>query len=532
MPKSETARSCAFLLLLIGAWVTFCISTFIWTKQNLTPPRWDPADHLRYGLEYMTALRSLDLAAVFEQFFYTTRYYPPFYHLTIGIVASLTGASSYAGITVNLLLLAAMMYSLYSLGKKLYSEEAGLIAAIAAPSYHINAALMHETFVDFALVCLVAVGLYALELTEGFKNRNASIFYGFTLALGMLCKQTYCVFLLLPTLATAIGALRNSKTRSNLGLAISVAAVLTATWYLPHLQEIIEIYKINRKAAISENDPPVLSYFSNMTYIHVLASDHLQLPATALFVLSTILSFIFCARRSSSLYLCILGGLTFFTLMANKDSRYTAPILPAIALLSSWWIAKIDSEILKILLIMLICLLAGSSFAQAQWPDSSPPLQLKSTYYSWNIKAGNYLGYDGRPGKEGWAIREIIASILRNPASDRKFVRVGFVCNEPTFNPSAFALYAQYQNLQNIRPKLMTEWLVTKEAQRKIRACDYIVLREGVEYDNPIEKSYAEEVSSITNLSKIAEFDLPKGKAVVYQQPVEIERWKIGFVEQ
>lgn len=525
--RSQRASNSIHWYLLTAGFLAFSVSTLVWTGQNSVPPRWDPADHLRFGLEYYERLRALDLAGLFEIFFYSTRYYPPFYHILIGVVALFTGPNSQAGAVANLVLLAALMVSLYLLGRRLYSAEAGLVAALICPCYHINAALMHESFIDFALVCWVGVSLYALERTDGFRSRVGSVCYGLVLAIGVLCKQPYVFFMGFPTALVALSNIRRRESLVNLSWAVAVAALLASIWYLPHMGDVLEIYRVNREAAANENDPPVFSYFSNLAYIHVLASDQLQLPATGLLLIGTVFS-LFHARGSSRLYLCILGGMLIFTFIVNKDARYTAPVLPAVALLSSCWLARIPQEGLRVAAMLGLSIFAGFSFTNGQWPDERPPLRVRTENYRWNVSASNYLGYDGRPRREGWAMKEIVATIGRCPSSDRRLVRVGFVSNEPNFNPSAFALYAQYWNLQNIRPKLMTEWLVSKAAEVKIRACDYLVVRDAPSYKSELEQSYTSFIRSRPEqFTKLAEFALPTAgeRAIIYRQVVEIEEW-------
>lgn len=527
--QRQRASSPVHWYLLTAGFLAFSISTLVWTGQNSVPPRWDPADHLRLGLEYYEHLRVLNLVGLFEVFFYSTRYYPPFYHILIGLAALCTGPNPQASTVVNLVLLAAMMVSIYLLGRRLYSGEVGLVAALICPCYHINAALMHEAFIDFALVCWVGVSLYALECTDGFRSRKGSLCYGLVLAAGVLCKQPYIFFMGLPTALVALSNIRRRESLINLGWAVAVATLLASIWYLPHLGDVLEIYRVNREAALSENDPPVFSYFSNMTYIHVLASDQLQLPATGLLIVGFLFSGVLYARRSSPLYLCILSGIVIFTLIANKDSRYTAPVLPAVALISSCFLAQIRQDGLRIAVMLVLSFFGGLSFTYSQWPDGSPPLRVKTENYMWNVSASNYLGYDSRPGRDGWAMKEIVARIGHHPASDRRLVRVGFVCNEPNFNPSAFALYAEYWNLQNLRPKLRTEWLVSKAAEVKIRGCDYLVVRDAPTYKNELEQRYTSLIRSHPErFIKLAEFALPATgeRAIIYRQAVEIEEWK------
>src|SRR5262249_29177557 len=147
----------------------------------------------------------------------------------------------------------------------------------------------------------------------------------------------------LPVAHAIVMGLWESRTKAlkNTLLCLSIAAIIAGVWYAPHFYDVVQIYRINQAGAITEHEAPVLSYFSNMAYINALASQQLQLPLFAVFLIGLAASAIWYRRESMPLYLCIAGGLGAFTIIANKDLRYTIPYLPAVALLSTCWIGRI-----------------------------------------------------------------------------------------------------------------------------------------------------------------------------------------------
>src|SRR5687767_4597381 len=112
---------------------------------------------------------------------------------------------------------------------------------------------------------MVGLGLFLLYESDHFKHRVSSLLFGATLGLGMLCKQPYAFFMGLPTAYMLLSAIRerSSGGLKNALLALAVASLITASWYLPHLEDISEIYLINRDGAVAENEPPLLSLVSN-----------------------------------------------------------------------------------------------------------------------------------------------------------------------------------------------------------------------------------------------------------------------------
>jgi hypothetical protein len=473
--------------LLALAFLIISASTLVWLSMNQAPLSWDPADHIRFGYEYYKPLAGFHGGRFVREFFLNTHYYPPFYHLLIAGIFLVTGPGILSAIVVNLLLLGALMAALYSMGRRLYSAEAGLLAAIIAPTYHINAALLHETFVDFALMCWVGLSLYLLVESRYFSRRGPSLLLGAALGLGMLCKQPYVFFLGLPVAYTLIAMIceRQKGDLKNAALALSIAALLVLIWYAPHLDDIREIYHINQMGALREHEPPLFSYYSNLGYINGLASHQMQFPLFVLFFIGLSLSAIWYRRESMPLYLTILGGLTAFTFIANKDLRYTVPCLSAVAMLSTCWIGRLPAKWLRATFAALILALGAASFTHAQWPAEIRDIYFDYGDFRWVVFGKNYLDYDRRPSADDWSFPAILKIIGEQSGGRRGTVKVGMVPNLLHFNPSAFALYSQVTwNSRGAHPYIRTKWLVNMESWRQVKRCRYIIVREPIEPDS------------------------------------------------
>jgi 4-amino-4-deoxy-L-arabinose transferase-like glycosyltransferase len=472
--------------LLAIVYLIFSVSTIAWTISNQSPPSWDPADHIRFGYEYYRPLSRFDIYDFLTEIFSTTHYYPPFYHLLIALLFLVTGPSILGAIAANLFLLALLIFSIYRIGVRLYSAEAGMIAAIILPTYHVNAALLHEGYLDFALMSLVGISLYLLYESDHFKRRSYSLLFGASLGLGMLCKQPYLFFLSLPTAYLLVSAVRerSSGALKNALFAMALASLITASWYLPHLEDIMEIYQINRNGAVVENEPPLLSFISNLGYINALASGQLQLPFFILFLVGLAASIFWYRRESLPLYLCIAGGLTAFTFIANKDLRYTIPYMPAVALLSTCWLGRVKAVWIKGIFITLFLLLGALSFTQAQWPIESNDIYFDTTYFRWTILGKNYLHFDRQPSTDEWALPGILKVIGRQSSGQRGIIRVGIVPNMVHLNPSSFALHTQiHWNYYGADPYIRTKWLIDTKSWRQVKRCRYVVVRERVDPD-------------------------------------------------
>ncbi len=523
-------------LLLALIFLTLSASTIAWTLVNRTPPAWDPADHMLIGYDYYFPIAHLDWAAFKEEFFVAPHFYAPLVHLITAGVFLILGASLLTGIAVNLVSLAVLLLSVSWIGRRLYSqrEEArvdtkggslalAVVGPLLATSYHFSAWLLHDAFLDYPLTAIVALSFALLISAGDFKGRRSALIFGLSAGLGMLTKQTFAFFFVLPALYVTIRVLlsRDRKALVNLVLAGLAAAALASVWYWPHLHDVIRIYQVNKQAAMSENEAPLFTFFSNLFYPHALLSTQMQLPLGLLFLAGLIYSL--ARRRSESvlLYLWLLGGIASFTLVANKDARYTVPVLPAAALISVCWLSGWKTQpdgkqerfsskaagALKPALVACIAVWALVSFCNAQWPRPGMGFYLDTPNFRWMVFGRNYFALDHRPLPDDWGVPDIVRTIASqsnpqtqahdsgspgnvNPSSDDRSralkdinaPTVGVAVNLPYLNPSTIALYTRLLAPGHASPPVFNvDWLVVEGARDRIEQCDFLVVRTGLD---------------------------------------------------
>lgn len=508
-------------LLLACIFIALSTSTIAWTLRDRTPPAWDPSDHLRYAYDYYRLLAHADFAGFAREFFVSRHYYAPCVHLITALVFMITGASRVTGIVVNLLSLAAVLWAVASISRKLYSkvaedgggvslkpsDSACVLPALIAGCYHFSAWLLHDAFVDFPLTAAVTVAFALLIRADDFRVRRDALAFAVAAGIGMLVKQTFAFFFILPALYVAIRVLRTRDRRAilNLVLAVVVLILIAAIWYAPHMNDVIAIYRENQRAAINENEAPLFSFDSNFFYIHALISMQIQLPLAIVFVSGLAWSLVRRFKQSVILYLWLVSGLASFALVANKDVRYTVPVLPAAAILSVCWLgagANLRKPVRALKLILAGAIAAWSfvSFFNAQWPRPGWGTAIDTPRYRWMVFSRNYYGFDHRPLDDDWSVPEIVrtvsgfdreasiaakasaqASVVKSTSRDSAPV-VGVVVNLPYLNPSSIALYARLLTRQRAAsPLIDVRWVVEPSMIDRIAECDYILVRTGLD---------------------------------------------------
>jgi len=519
----------------------------MWTLRDRTPPAWDPSDHLRYAYDYYRLLAHADFSGFSREFFTTRHYYAPFVHLITAAVFLILGVSKLTGIVTNLLALGALLWSVAWISCRLYAKESGeseqsaatrstvmllgALPALLSSSYHFSAWLLHDAFLDFPLVAAVTVSFALLIRAEDFKVRRKALAFGVSAGLGMLVKQTFAFFFVLPALYVVVRVLwtRDRRAVGNLALATAVLILVASIWYAPHWQDVVAIYRENQQAAISENEAPLFTFDSNFFYIHALLSMQMQVPFAVVFVLGLLYSLIRHRKESLILYLWIISGIVFFALVANKDVRYTTPVLPAAALISTCWVGGLAARSssrrgfrsrLKLVTLIAIGAWCFVTFVNAQWPRSGFGTAIDTPRYRWMVFARNYYGFDHRPLAEDWAVPEIVQ---RLSAKESPPV-LGVVVNLPYLNPSSVALYSRLLNNQRAGPPLIdVRWVVEPSMINRIDECDYILVRTGLDKAEWVAKAERDVEKLIRDnpdkFMRDASFPIPllDAEAVVYR---------------
>lgn len=510
-------------LLLALIFVALATSTIFWTLRDKTPPAWDPSDHIRYAYDYYRLLAHADFRGFAREFFVTPHFYAPFVHLVGASVFLVLGATRLTGIGVNLISLAAMLWAVASISRHLFARHdsttsapetqtqvaLSVLPALLACCYHFSAWLMHDAFLDFPLTAVVTVAFALLVRADDFKVRRYAIAFGVAAGIGMLVKQTFAFFFILPALLVVFRVFRTRDRRAilNLALAAVILILVAAIWYAPHMRDVFEIYRENQRAAVSENEAPLFTFDSNFFYIHALLSMQLQLPLAILFVAGVVYSLVRCRRQSLILHLWVLSGIVIFALVANKDVRYTVPVLPAAAILSTCWLREFKPGVARVLstvklaLVAIVAAWALVSFFNAQWPAAGYGTAIDTPRYRWMVFSRNYYGFDHRPMNDDWAVPEIVRSVSTSDQREAIGAHaeaphsspvLGVVVNLPYLNPSSVALYSRLLSSGRAAPPLIdVRWVVEPSMLDRIPDCDFLLVRTGLdkaEWVAPVER--------------------------------------------
>jgi hypothetical protein len=414
-----------------------------WRSEETRPPHWDMARHLGDSLVYFHAF-SLSHPLRFLE---TYVYYPPFaYWVTDGFYALLGNQAMWVAVLSNIVFIAILVFATYGVGKALWDPWMGLLAAVFTVTTPMFVVAFKDYMLDAPLAAMVVLGLYLLIRSEGFSRGRYTLLLGLVCGFGVLEKWTFPFALALPVLATLVAAGAASvRERSalrvlNVAAAALIAFVVAAPWYVHNFTEIHRDLSYNSgTAGVISGKPALDSASSVVWYAWNLVTNQLYLVPT-LFLLVGVAFFFFSdefAERNYLPALTIVGTYVCFTLLRNKDARYTDPLLPAVAVVAVSWLRLVPRRMREWLAGAVVVYGAVAFFAISFGTGLLPrnvEVQLGSGPVAGNIPSlddGSITlfaqhGYViGPPTHEQWHQEDVFRAIASAPKPLRTFVFEG-----------------------------------------------------------------------------------------------------------
>ncbi len=449
--------------LLVVSFLYLAVGNLVWIARDDRPLYWDSAAHATSALEIADAFRNTGLRAI-AQVPFLTGAYPPAYHSIVAIFFLIFGKTVDAAQWANLPAMAILLAATYGIGRTMLKPFAAAAAAVTTGFYPILLWLSRETIIDYWLTALVALAIWVLLKTGEFSRRSWSLLFGITCGTGMLTKWTFLFFVAPPALWFA------RKNFKNAALAALIAAGLGACWYIPAARSLSGLLQFSTAQSISEGDPGRFSLEAIVFYVRALEGSQLFLPLFIAFIAGLILLASSFERRWTPILLWILGGWLGLLIFQNKDPRYTAPLLPAIALVTGMVFQR-NRFLVAVFLPVLIVQHYLVSFGIPQLP---PAVVLAKggngpVAYNWNVYTQSYFGW-GPPAREDWKIEHVLQAVARVGGPP---VRIGLVPDIPRFDTLAFRFYIARGRL----PVTIDRLVIPSEDAMQIN--DYILAPEG-----------------------------------------------------
>ena len=323
-------------LLLALLFAVLCAVSTIWVLIDRRPPEWDHANHLERAVDCYRSLRIVSDSGT-REILEASSFYPPLVTCAAGALYLIFPIAPLTAQAVMMGFLGLAVACVYALGRRLAGAETGLWAAFFLGTAPFVVFSLTNFQLDLPLAAMVALALYALVRAEAFTEPRWSLALGVALGLGMLTKPPFAIYVLPPFLWSLWRAMRSPERSRRLGwaaAALAISAALALPWYGPRLFGLpMQILSRSFKQAAEQQNPEPLTAAGLLYYPRTLPTQ-LGLLAGLLLVYG-----LWTLRRERAarplLWLATLGPFAVFSLIQNKNLRYTLPILPAAALVAA-----------------------------------------------------------------------------------------------------------------------------------------------------------------------------------------------------
>jgi hypothetical protein len=305
-------------LLAVLALVAFHVfNNWAFITKQMTILGWDRPAHLVRTLIYNDMLRPVNIRSIFQVMTWSWNR-PPLSHLVAVPLYRLFGVSTDVALMRNAVFVAMLLCSVYGIGKRLFSRQAGLLAAFFVSTYPILFSVSRMPYVDYSLAAIVTLAVYLLVACEGFRHRGSSLLLGLVIGLGILIKWPFVAFAGGPIAYVAVrsGALRNVK--AGLTARPDVSSMLRRWWASPLFHGLAGL-------ALT-----LAWYWPNRDRLEAFALGYWLIPISWLLVSLTLYVLSRPAHQGANLLSALMVGATVGSIWSLPNLRFSERFLTVV----------------------------------------------------------------------------------------------------------------------------------------------------------------------------------------------------------
>ncbi len=455
------------LLILVTIWLLGAICDRVWFFLDKSVPSWDQADYLTGSLNYLQALQNSDLlnGEWWQSLWFLSSKIPPLTYICTAFIQDIFGKGYDEATLIMLGFSAVLIFSVYGLGKVLFSDTVGLWAAALCQVMPGLYRYRLEFLLDYPLAAVVTLSFFCLTLWFFTNNPPPALplspsppfllqaaAFGLSFGLALMVKQTALFFLIAPIIWVMAVTIRKRRWRRLLQLlgAFCLSTLIFGWWYRTNWLLILTSGKrATVDSAIAEGEAPLNTLAAWTFYWHQLPYQvSLPLLLVPIFALLLYWGKVKQRRRRLEgvklsiafkwLAIYLIGAYLISCLNPNKDSRYVLPYLPALSVFLAYGLTRFQGVLGKrvrwgtfglAILLMLLNL----------FPIGGIPGNLVTQVLSDKVQHHPYLG-------QKFPHAQVINQIIQTEPYLR--TTLGVLPSTSEFNQHNFNYYGALKNFQ------------------------------------------------------------------------------------
>jgi len=391
----------------------FVTATIVWLRLDRLPPTWDDAWYLTNSLTMFDALVDGGVSGYFGSFWTILGFKGPLITVLPTPAYLVFGRHAWAAFAVNVAAMLVLFAAIYRLGEKYGGSRAGVIALYVCGAMPMLYGLSRWFLVEYVLTATVAVAV--LLLIEG-----RALAFGVVCGFGILLKVNFPIYVAGIFFYWAVTH-RALLGRARTWLALSPAVLIPAPWYGMHLRKVWQV--------ALEAGGPTAEFYGNAGPVKYFVRLVREGPSFYFGVLLAVLLVwgIIDQRRVTDherrwsvplfLLLAWMAPFVFFVFGPFQETRYTAPLLPAMALGIALLLCSRGRVVTAALLAFPLVAMAQNSFG---------------VFGTWRVNDARYIR---RYDKSRWPRAEIVRRLRSG--------KVLLGSDTPHFNADTLALAAK-----------------------------------------------------------------------------------------
>lgn len=548
MKKLFNKLPLALLLLTVGLVV---IANLVWINLHQLSPYFDTSGHTI--LTYIFArVFSGDypfngIRALLTQ----SNYYPPLLYF-IGSLVTLVFGYGYKilqGFSTLLLIPTAVLLYLYT--RKITGNK--LWAIFAASLFVLFPVIWEQAryyMLDLPLTMWVLAAVYSLQKSDNFKKLWPGLLFFVFAAFAQLTKWYGFVFLVIPLLYALYNGYKEAGDKEHFLIRIFkfglVGAAIALPWYAANFSQLIKDTLFFSHAHY-QNPTATLS-LQNFLYYPTLMLNFQIVSVMFLWLIVSLLILIFGKHSLKKfLLLQISFSLLVFTLLGNKNVRFTMPLLPFLAMVMGYGLTRLHQASKALAYSLWIALLSfGVLFMSVT--SFGMPLEYNKMHYkalvpNWDI----FILLDGtsdiipyRYRQTDWSSKTILSAISERSQKTNSLVYVG-INNQYLSQPIIEVFKFEQNSAVNFAtpPFDAREPLDSPEKiEEYLRQFDYLIIpKDSVGPEHHVNYQNLDEVrryvlSGYTRTYKwVTTYQLPDGQEVyLFEKDPDYNRLQIDLV--
>ena len=350
--KKKNFKNSSFIIFLIIA-IVYAIGNYIWWILN-TPilPKNICAVCFRHVFEnsFLYEFAPLETWIMKSMFFFFNKDY---FDLHV--------------IITNYIFFLIALYFIYKIGVELKNKETGNIAmilfALVPGIYIASRQYGHQ---DWHVMIALVPNIYCLIKSDSFNNRKWSVFYGITVGIGLLIKDSFIMYFFIPWLYIVIRSLleeTNRKKIVNILITILIGISISCCHYFRAC--IIRDF-LSQPVSEATN----IFTFDSLRVMTISISDRLLSPPIFILFIISLIWIIFKYNKNKKHHIVLLWLLVPWIVLILMPHRklieYAFGFVPAMVLVTSLWISDFKSSLIKqmiCLFLIIVCFLQFLDFS-------------------------------------------------------------------------------------------------------------------------------------------------------------------------